>query len=107
MGGLGHRYLEMGCCVRVRSEPRGYFPLFWRVVKTEIPAYRNSLVVEKCWEFGVNFQASKLEKTLFRFLTRISYLILHNFLGKFEGSNQGLNTTSSAELLGPVQISGR
>ena len=41
------------------------------------------------------------------FLTSISNPILQNFLGRFEGSNQGLNTASSVELLGPVQISRR
>lgn len=46
---------------------KGIFPLFWRVVKSEIPTDRNSLIMEKCREFGVNFGASKLEKTLSRF----------------------------------------
>lgn len=84
MGGLDQRYLELRCSVGVRREPRGDFPLSSKVVKTKIPTYRNSLVVEKCWEYGINFGASKLEKTLFGFSWAFDKDLISKF-AKFSG----------------------
>jgi len=52
---------------------------------------------------GSNFEDQNQSKPFLgfsAFSARVSVLILHNFLDRFEGLDQGLKTASSAEKLG-------